>query len=127
MYSLSSLTNTWNIALCSSLKTLSCHFLLSSIKTCTENWSTKSLIHLCHNHYCQNPNSTFYVPFKHPTAPRIYSLSSPKALRELFFSWYFLETALVRAFHPLLEMLKVALQILVLISANFGNCLIEPN
>ena len=122
MYSRSSLTNTCNIALCSSLKTLSCNFLLSSIKTCTENWSTKSLIHLCHNHYCQNPNSTFYVPFKQPAAPHIYSLSSC-----LVFSWYFLETALVRAFQPLLEMLKVALQILVLISANFGNCLIEPN
>ena len=84
IYSRSSLTNTCNIALCSSLKTLSCNFLLSSIKTCKENWSTKSLIHLCHNHYCQNPKSTFYVPFKHPSTPHIYSLPSPKALRELF-------------------------------------------
>ena len=59
LFSESILTNTCNIALCSSLKTLSCNFLPYSIKTCTENWSTKILIHLCHKHYCQNPNFTF--------------------------------------------------------------------
>lgn len=99
------LTNTCNIALCSSLKTLSCNFLPYSIKTCTENWSTKILIHLCHNHYCQNPNFAF-IPHSNTRTRYLLLL----CVELLIFSRNSLQTAMVRVFHTLLEMLNAALQ-----------------